>query len=58
MVISFDAIIGRAYTVQSAPNIPSGWTTVSNITALQTNVTFADPITNGQRYFRVITQGN
>ena len=54
--ISFDATVGRSYTVQSAPSLTNGWVDVTNITAGATNVIFSDFITNSpQRLYRVRT---
>ena len=60
LMISFDARIGKTYTVQSVPALTtSAWPDLTNITAVSTNVVFSDFITNPQqRFYRVKTAGN
>ena len=58
--LSFPAAIGGSYTVQSETSLsPSSWSVLSNLTAFDTNVTVAFPVTGSpQRFYRVMTTGN
>ncbi|HWX21951.1 MAG TPA: LamG-like jellyroll fold domain-containing protein, partial [Candidatus Binatia bacterium] len=58
--LSFPAAIGVTYTVQSETSLnPPSWSVLSNVTALNTNVTVTFPTSGSpQRFYRVITTGN
>jgi hypothetical protein len=53
---SFTAEAGHAYTVESRASVSSGpWTSLTNIPAppATTNVVISDPISPGDRFYRV-----
>jgi len=53
--LSFSAAIGVTYTVQSETSLsPSSWSVLSNLAALNTNITVTFPVTGfPQRFYRV-----
>jgi hypothetical protein len=58
--LSFPSTIGVAYTVQSETSLSSSsWSVLSNLTALDTNITVTFPVAGSpQRFYRVMTTGN
>jgi hypothetical protein len=58
--LSFPAVVGSAYTVQSESSLnPASWSVLSNLTALNTNVTVTVPTAgSSHQFYRVSTSGN
>jgi hypothetical protein len=59
LTLSFNARVGKTYTIQYSDALNGGlWPPLTNLIALNTNVIYADSITNSRRFYRVITPGN
>jgi len=54
--LSFEALLGQSYTVQTSPTPASNsWTTLTNFTAQTTNGAIFDTLANTPRFYRVQT---
>jgi hypothetical protein len=59
LTIAFDGYPGKTYSVQYATDLNAGaWSVLTNITALNTNVSCSDTISNSSRRWYRVTTGN